>query len=66
MNGLHHAAFITKDMKAQIEFFTQIVGMQLVGIFPMHGCEGAVHCFIETGENDFLSFVQLPNGVPEP
>ncbi len=23
MNGLHHAAFITKDMKAQIEFFTQ-------------------------------------------
>ncbi len=66
MNGLHHAAFITKDMKAQIDFFTQIVGMQLVGIFPMHGCEGAVHCFIETGENDFLSFVQLPNGVPEP
>lgn len=66
MNGLHHAAFITKDMKAQIEFFTQVVGMKLVGIFPMHGAEGAVHCFIEAGENDFLSFVQLKDPVAEP
>ena len=62
ITGVHHAAFISNNMKAQIEFFTQIVGMKLVGIFPMHGVEGASHCFLEAGKDCFLSFVQI-NGV---
>ena len=66
MSGLHHAAFISNDMKSQIEFFTQVVGMKLVGIFPMHGAEDAVHCFLEAGDNSFLSFVQLKDAAAEP
>lgn len=65
-SGVHHAAFITNDMKAQIEFYTQVVGMKLVGIFPMHGVEGASHCFIEAGKDSYLSFVQIKDVNVEP
>lgn len=66
LTGIHHAAFITNDMKAQIEFYTQVVGMKLVGIFPMHGVEGASHCFLEAGKDCFLSFVQMEGDGVEP
>ena len=57
--GVHHIALSTNDMKAQIEFFTQVVGMKLLGLFPMHGVEGASHCFLQAGETCFLSFIQM-------
>lgn len=59
LSGVHHVAFISNDMKAQIEFYTQACGMKLVGLFPMHGVEGATHCFLEAGENTYMSFVQI-------
>ena len=59
LSGVHHAAFVSNDMKAQIEFFTQVLGMKLVGIFPMHGVPGASHCFIEAGKDCYMSFVQI-------
>lgn len=64
--GVHHLALITNNMKAQIEFFTQVVGMKLVGLFPMHGVEGASHCFIEAGEDCFLSFIEMEGVKVEP
>ena len=65
-NGIHHLALATNDMKAQIEFFTQIVGMKLVALFPMHGAEGSSHCFIEAGKNCYLSFVQIAGAHIDP
>lgn len=56
--GADHIAFMTNDMKAQIEFYTQVVGYELVGIFPFHGVEGAIHCFLDSGNGFLLSFVQ--------
>ena len=35
--GVHHIAFSTADMKGQIEFFSDVLAMPLVAIFPMHG-----------------------------
>lgn len=66
VNGMHHAAFMTNDMKAQIEFYTQVVGLKLVGIFPMHGVEGASHCFLDAGNGFLLSFVQIKGREVEP
>ena len=66
MGGANHIAFITNDMKAQIEFYTQIVGYKLVGIFPFHGVEGAAHCFLDSGNDFLLSFVQLQGEKVEP
>ena len=66
MGGANHVAFITNDMKAQIEFYTRIVGYKLVGIFPFHGVEGASHCFLDSGNGFLLSFVQLEGEKIEP
>jgi catechol 2,3-dioxygenase-like lactoylglutathione lyase family enzyme len=61
-SGFHHLAVSTKDMKAQLEFFTQVLGMPLVGIFDMHGVEGAIHAFVQLDATDgrCLSFTQVP------
>ncbi len=58
-NALHHIALSTSDMKAQIAFFSDVLGMELQGLFWMHGVEGAWHSFMKLGEAS-LSFVFLP------
>jgi len=60
VRGVHHIAFSTADMKGQIEFFSDVLGMPLVAIFPMHGVPGGIHCFLEGSEDCLMSFVQLP------
>ena len=59
-NGVHHIAFSTADMKAQLEFFSDVLGLPLVAIFPMHGVPGAIHAFLEASPRCLISFVQLP------
>jgi len=66
LSGVHHAPVITNDMKAQIEFYTQVLGMTLIGIFPMPGVPGASHCFLNAGPDSFVSFVQIKNSKVEP
>ena len=45
-NGVHHLAIATRDMKGQIEFFTDVVGMELVALYWMHGVPDTVHGFL--------------------
>jgi catechol 2,3-dioxygenase-like lactoylglutathione lyase family enzyme len=59
-NGVHHLAIATRDMKGQIEFFTQVVGMRLVALYWMHGVPDTVHGFLELNERCSLAFVQGP------
>ncbi len=66
MSGADHIAYTTNNMKAQIEFYTQVVGYKLVGIFPFHGVDGASHCFLDAGNGFMLSFVQLAGEKVEP
>ena len=56
--GIHHLALTTKNMKAQIAFFSEVCGMDLMGLFWMHGANGAFHCFLKLNDSSFLSFVQ--------
>ncbi|NNL66940.1 MAG: VOC family protein [Myxococcales bacterium] len=58
--GVHHIAFSTADMKGQLEFFSDVLGLPLVAIFPMHGVPGGIHAFLEGAEECLISFVQLP------
>ncbi len=60
VRGVHHIAFSTADMKGQIEFFSDVLGMPLVAIFPMHGVPSGIHAFLEGSKNCLMSFVQLP------
>jgi catechol 2,3-dioxygenase-like lactoylglutathione lyase family enzyme len=57
-NGVNHVAYCTRDMKAQLEFFTDVVGLELKGLFWMHGVEGAIHAFLRLNDDCCFSFVQ--------
>lgn len=59
-NGLHHLAIGTRDIKAQIEFFTQVVGMELVALYWMHGVPETFHGFLRLSDTCSLAFVQMP------
>jgi catechol 2,3-dioxygenase-like lactoylglutathione lyase family enzyme len=58
-NGLHHIAICTKDIKGQIEFYSQVVGMELVALYWMHGVQKTFHGFLKMG-NASIAFVQSP------
>src|ERR1700736_5718318 len=58
-NGVHHIAICTKDIKGQIEFYSQVVGMELVALYWMHGVQKTFHGFLKMG-NASLAFVQSP------
>jgi len=59
-NGIHHLALSTGDMKGQIEFFTDVLGMRLLALYWMHGAEGAWHAFLELNDSSTLAFVFIP------
>lgn len=62
-NGIHHLALSTADMKEQIKFFTDVLGMKLVALYWMHGVEGCWHGFLELNENSAIAFVFHPNNA---
>jgi catechol 2,3-dioxygenase-like lactoylglutathione lyase family enzyme len=59
-NGIHHLAVATADIKKQIEFFSDVLGMELVALYWMHGVEGAWHGFLKLNDTCYLAFVQTP------
>ncbi|MFK8023384.1 MAG: VOC family protein [Ilumatobacter sp.] len=60
VTGIHHLAIQTADIKRQLEFFTDVLGAELVGLFWMHGVEGAWHAFCRLDDHCSFSFVELP------
>ncbi len=60
VSGVHHLAVNTADIKTQIEFFSDVLGAELVGLFWMHGVEGAWHAFSRLSDHCSISFVELP------
>lgn len=60
LDGIHHLALSTRDMKRQLQFFTEVLGLELVALFWMHGVEGAQHAFLRFNECSYLSFVYMP------
>jgi len=58
VGGLHHLAITTADIKAQIEFFTDKLGMELVALYWMHGVEKTFHGFLRLNDESAIAFVQ--------
>jgi len=63
INGIHHLAISTGDIKGQIEYFTKVLGMRLTALYWMHGVEGAWHGFLELNERASVAFVQMPGNA---
>jgi catechol 2,3-dioxygenase-like lactoylglutathione lyase family enzyme len=59
-NDLHHLAITTADIKGQIEYFSSVLGMELVALYWMHGVEGAWHAFLKLNDHASIAFVQTP------
>jgi catechol 2,3-dioxygenase-like lactoylglutathione lyase family enzyme len=64
--GIHHIAIMTGDMKKQIAFFSDVLGLPLIAIFDMHGVPGGIHAFLKLGEDCSFSLVQLPGTAEVP
>jgi catechol 2,3-dioxygenase-like lactoylglutathione lyase family enzyme len=58
-NGVHHLAISTANIKSQIEFFTEVLGMPLVALYDMHGVQGAWHGFVKASDTCYLAFVEM-------
>lgn len=59
-NGIHHLAICTKDIKTQIEFFTQVCGMELEALYWMHGVKNTFHGFLKLSDNSSIALVAAP------
>ncbi len=58
--GVHHLAISTTDMKAQLEFWCEVLGCPLKALYWMHGVEGTFHGFVELAGDSYVAFVQHP------
>lgn len=57
--GVHHLAISTADIKTQIEFFSDVLGCELVALYWMHGVKGAWHGFLKLNDFSYVAFVQM-------
>ena len=60
-DGVHHLAVATADIKTQIAFFSDVLGMELVALYWMHGVKGAWHGFLKLNDHSSIAFVQSPD-----
>lgn len=60
LNGVHHLAISTGDMKTQLEFFTDVLGAELKALYWMHGVPDTLHGFVKLNDSCYVAFVQGP------
>ncbi len=63
--GVNHLAISTGDMKGQLEFFCDVLGMPLKALYWMHGVEGTYHGFVELSPESYIAFVQHPENAAD-
>ena len=56
LNGVHHIAIMTADVKTQIEFFSDVLGMKIAALYWMHNVEGYFHAFMELNPSCSVAF----------
>jgi catechol 2,3-dioxygenase-like lactoylglutathione lyase family enzyme len=61
LNGVHHLAISTGEMKAQLEFFTDVLGAELKALYWMHGVPKTFHGFVKLNDACYIAFVQGPD-----
>lgn len=64
-NGVNHLALSTRDMKGQLEFWCDVLGLPLKALYWMHGVEGTYHGFVELADDSYVAFVQHPDNAKD-
>ncbi len=63
--GVNHLALSTTDMKKQLEFWCDALGLPLKALYWMHGVKGAYHGFVELAPDSYVAFVQHPDNAKD-
>jgi glyoxylase I family protein len=58
--GVHHAAFICKDVEETIRFYQDFLGFPLVELVENRDYAGSSHFFFDIGNNNLLGFFDFP------
>jgi glyoxylase I family protein len=64
--GIHHAAFVCKDVEETIEFYQGFLGFPLVELVENRDYAGSSHFFFDLGNNTLLGFFDFPGHDHEP
>ncbi|MEM1332248.1 MAG: VOC family protein [Actinomycetota bacterium] len=64
-NGVNHLALATRDMKAQLQFWGDVLGCPTKALYWMHGVEGCFHGFVELAPESYVAFVQSDDNPTE-
>lgn len=64
-SGINHLAIATRDVKQQIEFFTDVLGGELKALYWMHGVANTFHAFVELSPTCYIAFQQHPDNPTE-
>ena len=58
--GIHHAAFVCKDVEKTIEFYQELLGFPLVELVENRDYAGSSHFFFDLGNRTMLGFFDFP------
>src|SRR6476661_6116181 len=58
--GIHHAAFVCKDVEETIRFYQDFLGFPLVELVENRDYTGSSHFFFDLGNRTLLGFFDFP------
>jgi glyoxylase I family protein len=64
--GIHHAAFVCKDVEETIRFYQGFLGFPLVELVENRDYAGSSHFFFDLGNRTLLGFFDFPGHLHEP
>lgn len=64
--GIHHAAFVCKDVEETIRFYQDFLGFPLVELVENRDYAGSSHFFFDLGNRNLLGFFDFPGHDHEP
>ena len=67
---IHHVAYRCKDAKQTVDFYKQVLNMELLGAIAEDRVPSTkapdpyMHIFLDAGAGNILAFFELPNSPP--
>ena len=67
---IHHVAYRCEDAKETVEFYSKVLGMELLGAMAEDTVPSTkapdpyMHIFLDAGAGNILAFFELPNSPP--
>ena len=58
--GVHHVAFICRDVEETIRFYQELLGFPLVEVVENRDYRGSTHFFFDIGNRNLLGFFDFP------